>query len=104
MLGNIRKSPDHVAAATRVTAWVRARFNLAADEAALVTELVCAQPGCPPLETVIAFWSGRTSAGEAKRHHFKIFKPVAEITETDLPPAWLKPELAVPEDFECTCC
>ena len=56
-------------------------------------------PGCPPLETVIAFWT----EGD-RRHHFKVFKPVAEVVLDDLPPAWMKDALAVPEGFECDCC
>ena len=53
-----------------------------ARRAILVAEVACAVPGCPPIETVIAFWS------EERRHHFKVFKPVAEVTEDDLPPYW----------------
>ena len=26
------------------------------------------------------------------------------VTEDDLPPGWMKRELVVPEDFECSCC
>jgi hypothetical protein len=55
-------------------------------------------PGCPPIETVIAFWS------DERRHHFKVFKPVAEVTDADLPPYWLKNALAVSDDFQCECC
>ena len=29
---------------------------------------------------------------------------VAEVTDDDLPPRWLKPALAVPDDFACDCC
>ena len=97
MLAFTKKSPEHTAALDRVREWVRARFKL--DEAAiLVAEVACAVPGCPPIETVIAFWSGE------RRHHFKVFKPVAEVVVDDLPPAWLKPALAVPDDFQCECC
>ncbi len=53
----------------------------------------------PPLETVISFWDeGGTP------YHFKIFKPVAEILNDDLPFAWMKDALAVPEGFACNCC
>lgn len=97
MLAFGRKSSEHVAALDRVREWVRARFRL--DETAiLVAEVACAVPGCPPVETVIAFWSAE------RRHHFKVFKPVAEIVNDDLPPAWFKPALAVPDDFQCDCC
>ena len=99
MLGFIKKSPEHTAALDRVREWARARFRLPDDAAILVAEVVCTLPGCPPLETVIAFWT----EGD-KRHHFKVFKPVAEVVGDDLPPAWMKDALAVPEGFECDCC
>ena len=90
-------NPEHTAALDRVRGWVRARYSLG-ESAILVAEVACAVPGCPPIETVIAFWS------EERRHHFKVFKPVAEVTEEDLPPTWYKAALAVPDDFECSCC
>lgn len=98
MLAFIRKSPERSAALDRVREWVRKRFELPEESAILVAEVACAVPGCPPIETVIAFWS------DERRHHLKIFKPVAEVVEDDLPPSWYKGALAVPEDFECDCC
>jgi nitrate reductase delta subunit len=57
--------------------------------------VTCSLPGCrPPLETVVAFWS----AGNT-RHGFKLFKPVAQVSEDDLPPSWMKNALMVPENF-----
>jgi len=97
MLAFSKKSPEHTAALDRVREWVRERFRLG-EEAILVAEVACAVPGCPPIETVIAFWS------DERRHHFKVFKPVAEVTGDDLPPWWMKRALAAPEDFECECC
>ena len=87
------------AAFDRVQAWVRERFSLAPDNAVLVSEVVCALPGCPPLETVIAFWTGN-----AVRHHHKVFKPVQQVVAEDLPPYWMKDALAVPPDWACDCC
>jgi hypothetical protein len=98
MLAFIKKSSEHSAALDRVREWVRARFRLTDDTAILVAEVACAIPGCPPIETVIAFWN------DERRHHFKIFKPVAKVVEDDLPPRWLRPALAVPDDFVCDCC
>jgi hypothetical protein len=97
MLAFTRKSPGHSAALDRVRESVRERFALD-DVAILVAEIACAVPGCPPIETVIAFWA------DGRRHHFKVFKPVAEVTDDDLPPWWLKPALAVADDFTCECC
>ena len=99
MLATFRKNLDQLSAIERVTTWVRARFALGDGDTIMVTELACVVPGCPPVETVIAFWTADT-----RRYHLKVFKPVTAVTEDDLPPAWMKRELAVPEDFECSCC
>ncbi len=98
MLAFTRKSPEHVAALHHVRELVRARFALGDDTAILVAEIACAVPGCPPVETVIAFWF------DERRHHFKIFKPVAAVTEDDLAPRWMRPAFAVSDDFVCECC
>ena len=82
----------------RVREWTRQRFKLSQEAVILVSELECRLPGCPPLETVIAFWEND------KRHHFKLFKPVVQVALEDLPFAWMKSELIVPDDFSCECC
>jgi nitrate reductase delta subunit len=46
----------------------------------------------------VVFW---TTAG---RHHFKIFKPLAQASEDDLPPAFMKNALLALDGFECDCC
>jgi hypothetical protein len=97
-LGFARKSPKHLEAVERVQQWTRERFKLAEEATILVSELACAIPGCPPLETVVAFWTA-----DAKRHHFKLFKPVAEVVFDDLPFAWLMDSLVLPEG-SCDCC
>lgn len=97
--GFVKKGSAHSAALERLRSWTRAHFMLADDVTILVSELICAVPGCPPIETVVAFWTETD-----KRHHFKIFKPVAEVVYEDLPPAWLKDALAVPEGGDCECC
>jgi hypothetical protein len=97
-IGFRRKPAGHAAAADRVRAWTRERFDLPEDAVIMVAEVVCAVPGCPPLETVIAFWIEET------RHHFKVFKPVEEVAADDLPPVWLKRALADIEGIGCECC
>ncbi len=99
MLTTFRKGDEHRQALRRVKAWTRARFRLPEEAAILVTEIACAVPGCPPLETVVAFWT----EGEERRH-FKVFKPVAEVVEGDLPPSWMKDRLVDSEVFGCPCC
>jgi len=92
-----KRAPE--GAAERVRDWTRSRFSLAADAAVMVAQVDCAVPGCPPLETVVAFWSA-----DATRHQFKMFKPVQGVVADDLPYAWLKDALVVPEGFEYDCC
>ena len=98
-IGFRRARPDHSAAAERVKEWTRERFALPEEAAILVGELACTIPGCPPIETVIAFWT----EGD-KRHHFKVFKPLAEVVEDDLPPAFMKNALADLDGIDCECC
>lgn len=97
MLWRVKRDPAHAAALERVRQWTRVRFALAEPATVLVTEVACGLPGCPPIETVIAFWV------DGRRHHWKVFKPAAEVVEDDLPPSWMKPALAVPDDVEVDC-
>ena len=57
MLRSFHKRPEYLQALDRVKEWTRVRFKLPQDAAILVTEIACALPGCPPLETVVAFWT-----------------------------------------------
>jgi nitrate reductase delta subunit len=78
---------------------MRRRFRLGEDDVVSAVEIECALPGCPPLETVIAFWMA-----DEKRRHYKIFKPIVDVVEDDLPPSWMRDALIVEEGFECSCC
>lgn len=100
MFGTFKRNPAQIAAFETIEGWVRARFGLAEPDAVLVTEIMCRLPGCPPLETVIAFWNG---AGT--RHHIKVFKKAVEVIEDDLPPRWYLPALAVDDNatMDCGC-
>ena len=95
----LKRSPEHVAALEQVRQWTRARFKLPEEVSVMAVEVACRLPGCPPLETVVAFW---TDTGQ--RHQFKVFKRVEEVAEDDIPPAWLKSALMVDEDAELDCC
>ena len=98
MLGLTRKRPDNAAAVDRLHHWTRTRFSLADSETIMAAEIACAVPGCPPIETHVVFWTG------LGRHHFKIFKPVAEVAEDDLPPAFMKTALIALDGADCDCC
>lgn len=96
---SFRKSPDHQQAIARVECWTREQFDLADQAVVLVAEMNCQVPGCPPVETVIAFWGD----GET-RYRVKLFKPVAEVQQHDLPVRWLLPTLVDEDDLGCDCC
>jgi len=87
---------DRANAASRVKAWTRNRFG---DVTVLVTELESALPGFPRLHTVVAFWNA-----EREHFHFKVFKPLGEIAEDDIPPRWYKDALRVALGLDCGCC
>jgi hypothetical protein len=96
--GTAKTDPAHLAVLDRLRDWTRQRFKLPAEAAILVSEIDCRLPGCPPRETVFAFWEND------KRHHFKLFKPAAEVGFDDLPFTWMNSELIVADDFSCECC
>jgi nitrate reductase delta subunit len=91
--------PTRAAAATRVKRWTRERFSLGADATILVSELESAVPGFPPLHTVVAFWTA-----ERRHYHFRVFKPLAAVEESDVPPSWYLEALAVSDPGQCSCC
>lgn len=96
MLGPSRGA-GYSRAVARLKRWTRRRFRLEEDAVVFVAELSCGVPGCPPIETVVAFWS----APEI-RHQFKFFKGVREIAEDELPPWWMKSAIIVdPDDISC---
>jgi nitrate reductase delta subunit len=99
LLRSGKRSSQHFAAVDRLTDWTRRRFKLAEDAVILVSEVSCTAPGCPPIETVVAFWTE-----DAQRHHFKLFKRVTEVAESDLPPSWMKSALIAIDGSELQCC
>jgi hypothetical protein len=98
MLPSPRPSREKLAAVKRVKAWTRARFSLDDDVAILVAEIACGLPGCPPLETVVTFWTAPD-----RRHAFKVFKATLDVCEDDLPPAFMKNAI-VDEGDDLDCC
>jgi hypothetical protein len=92
-------NPAHLEALERIREWTKERFKLPDDAGILVTEVECKLPGCPPIETVVAFWED-----PERRYHFKMFKTAGEVTTDDIPFAWLKETLYTPDGFGCECC
>jgi hypothetical protein len=99
VLNAFNRDSEHLAALERVKAWTRARFKLSEDATILVSEIACALPGCPPLHTVVVFWSEDTT-----RHQLKLFKPVVQVIPDDLPPAWMKRALVAIDGIGDECC
>jgi len=61
-----------------IKGWVRDALALGDDATVLVTELRCSEPGCPPLETVIAVMG----PGATRQH--KLPKAMAAVTPEDV--------------------
>lgn len=99
MFQSFRKSTNELQAIERVIDWTKARFKLPTKATVMVAEINCQVPGCPPLETIIAFWSDAEI-----RYRIKLFKPVVDVTEDDLPISWLLPTLVDENDLFCDCC
>jgi hypothetical protein len=53
-------------------------FGAGSDDVIVVNELACTEPGCPPVETLIAVLGG---AGQRK---VTIHKPILEVDEADV--------------------
>lgn len=60
-----------------IKTWVVEVFGLDEGTTVMVTELRCTEPGCPPLETVIALLNQST-------RQFKIHKSADEVTRSDI--------------------
>jgi hypothetical protein len=71
-----RPDPAHLAA---IKGWVSEALALPDDVTVMVTELRCAEPGCPPLETVIVLL--RPSQPPEQR---KLHKASAAISADDI--------------------
>jgi hypothetical protein len=58
---------------------VRTLLGLDDDTAVMIRQLACTEPGCPPLETVVAVLPAE---GEARR--WTLHRTADQITEDDL--------------------
>ena len=92
---------DHGPAADlrRVEGLARDRFRLERFTPIRVEELATTEPGFPPRETRIEFWSGNED-----EHQYRIFKPASQVTIEDLPPWWYKDALILDDSAYCVCC
>jgi hypothetical protein len=95
----VRKGAGQFDAVERLKDWTRARFALGADDTVVVTEEKPGYPGCPPMETVVSFWTAGSTP-----HHFRVFKAVRDVAESDIPPGWMRDSLVGVPGITCSCC
>ncbi len=91
-LGAERNTLDDI---SRVEDLVRALFKFDRTNLVLVSQDAGHKPGFPPIETNVIFWKND------KRYRLKVFSPVADVTDKDLPVAWLLPALEDTGEGEC---
>jgi hypothetical protein len=74
-----RESLPQAEAVRRVKAWASTAAGLPSEAVLAVNEIVCADPSCPGVETVVLLMQpGR------KTRACKVQKPLTEVTEQDL--------------------
>jgi hypothetical protein len=71
--------PGRSARIRQIKDQVTKTLELTEESTVLVTELMCREKGCPPVETVIA-----VLRNSARKLQFKVHKPVLDVTEDDL--------------------
>jgi hypothetical protein len=59
--------------------WVRESLSLSAETTVMVAELACTEPGCPPLETVVALLHGPGDSTQGKIH-----RSIVDVTREDI--------------------
>jgi len=70
-----RPQPDHL---RRIKAWAAELLTADPDALVVVSEIRCAEPGCPPVETAIMISDANGT------HLRKIPCPVADVTRADV--------------------
>ncbi len=74
-----RRSPDCAEASAAIKTWVRERFALKERNSVTVSEIVCRDPACPGVETVILIMDAGT-----KTRMVRIARPMLAVTVTDI--------------------
>ena len=71
--------PRRTEAIRELKSYAAVLLDAGPEDSIMVSELTCTEPGCPPLETVVARLRGGTRPLSIKVH-----KPVFEVTPADL--------------------
>lgn len=75
----LRAAPSR---AGRVKTWVTECLGLTEADLVTVAELACHEPGCPPVESVVA-----VHTADGARRNWRVHRALAEIDQTDIPKA-----------------
>jgi len=78
MFNQGRSSPERAAKVRTIKDWAREALSLPEEGVVMATELRCTEPGCPPLETVVAVM------GDGESRQFKIHKGIEDVTYEDV--------------------
>jgi len=62
----------------QIKEWVRAHFRVPVEIPVLVTEIRCDQPGCAPVETLVAILE------PGGRRQYKSMRPMKEVKKEDI--------------------
>ena len=73
-----RNPAQRAAIARTIKTWVKEADLAPEDATLLVTELSCSEPGCPPVETVIAVLSC------GARTQWKLHRRMTDVTREDI--------------------
>jgi len=72
-------SPRAADQTRQIKQWVKAAWSLPQSATVMVAEVECAEPGCPPRETVIAIFDADGAPRQSKLH-----KAMIDVTARDI--------------------
>jgi len=81
-----RTDETRSAAIRAIKQMARSLFDAADDDVIVVSELQCTEPGCPPLETIVALLRSGAEPRQVKLH-----KAAVDVSEQDLRAALVAP-------------
>lgn len=88
------RSTSDAGRGARIKGWAARAFGLEDGTPMTVAELRCMEPGCPPVETVIAILG---TPGPPRQ--YKVHKPMSEVTFEDVAGLGIEPE-EIARDWE----
>jgi len=81
LLNRLQQNPARRERVREVKRWVEESLGLPAEAAVMVTELACSEPGCPPVETVVALLQAKQAPLQEKTHRAVLDLNRAEVEQ-----------------------